>query len=174
MNARSASTTRRLNHKTLPTPKSNLSPGSPTLADLKRWDREDIMDTFSPKKRSWIMAQVKSTGNRSTEVEFRSVLHANKITGWRRNYALFGKPDFVFPEARLAVFLDGCFWHGHPRKCRMPQANRSYWKQKIARNVARDRRVTCALQKKAWKVIRIWEDSVKKPSTVARLRKALA
>ncbi len=134
---------------------------------------KNIVDTFSHKKRSWIMAQVKSTGNRSTEVEFLSVLRANKITGWRRKYALFGKPDFVFKKARVAVFLDGCFWHGHPRKCRMPQANKDYWKQKIAHNIIRDRRVTRILQEKTWKVIRIWEDSIQKPSTVARLRKAL-
>ena len=132
------------------------------------------MDTFSPKKRSWIMAQVKSNGNRSTEAKFISVMRDNGITGWRRKYALFGKPDFVFPKTKVAVFVDGCFWHGHPRKCRIPQTNRTYWEQKIARNVERDRRVTYTLQEKGWKVIRIWEDSVQEPSTVTRLRKALA
>lgn len=120
------------------------------------------------------MAQVKSSGNRSTETELLAVLRENKITGWRRNYALFGKPDFVFPKARVAVFVDGCFWHGHPLKCRIPQANRAYWEQKIARNSARDRHVTRTLQEKGWKVVRIWEDSVRKPSTVEQLRNALA
>ena len=135
---------------------------------------EDEMDTISRQKRSWIMAQVKSSGNSSTETKLIAVLRENGITGWRRTYALLGKPDFVFPRARVAVFVDGCFWHGHPRKCRMPQANRAYWEQKIGRNVARDRRVKRTLQEEGWKVIRIWEDSVQKPSTVARLRKALA
>jgi DNA mismatch endonuclease (patch repair protein) len=132
------------------------------------------MDTFSPEKRSWIMARVKSSGNRSTEIKLIAVLREHEIKGWRRNYALLGKPDFVFPKAKVAVFVDGCFWHGHPRKCRMPQANRIYWEEKIARNVARDRTVTHDLNKKGWKVIRIWEDSIQKPSTVLRLRKALA
>jgi DNA mismatch endonuclease (patch repair protein) len=135
---------------------------------------EHTMDTFSPKKRSWIMAQVKSSGNKSTESKLLAVLRENRITGWRRNYALLGKPDFVFPTSRVAVFVDGCFWHGHPRKCRMPQANRGYWEQKIARNVARDRHVSRTLKEKGWKVVRIWEDSVQKPATVGRLRKALA
>lgn len=131
------------------------------------------MDTFSQRKRSWIMAQVKSTGNRSTEKNLLQVLREQKITGWRRFYPLFGKPDFVFPKKRVALFVDGCFWHGHPRKCRVPKANRQYWIKKIARNVARDKLVTRNLSKKGWNVIRIWEDSIRKPSTIVRLRKAL-
>lgn len=132
------------------------------------------MDTFSAEKRSWIMAQVKSTGNRSTEKNFIAVLHKSKLSGWRRHYPIFGKPDFVFPRAKVAVFVDGCFWHGHPRKCRVPQSNREYWLGKIDRNIARDRLVTRTLKDKGWKVIRIWEDVILKPSTVARLRKALS
>ncbi|MDI6775558.1 MAG: very short patch repair endonuclease [Verrucomicrobiota bacterium] len=131
------------------------------------------MDTFSRQKRSWIMAQVKSGGNRSTEARLVKVLRQHAINGWRRRYPLDGKPDFVFPKARVAVFVDGCFWHGHPRKCRMPKAHRSYWERKIARNVARDRRMTRNLIEKGWKVVRIWEDAVQNPSTISRLRKAL-
>ena len=134
----------------------------------------DKMDTFSQKKRSWIMAQVKSSGNRSTEAALLAVLRHNRITGWRRGYPLIGKPDFVFPRAKIAVFVDGCFWHGHPQKCRVPKAHRAYWMKKIARNVARDRQVRRTLQEKGWKVVRIWEDSVQKQATVTRLRKALA
>ena len=131
------------------------------------------MDTFSPKKRSWIMAQVKSSGNRSTEALLITVLREKAITGWRRRYPLAGKPDFVFPKARVAVFVDGCFWHGHPTKCRVPKTHREYWEQKIDRNVARDRLVTRRLREKGWKVVRIWEDVVQKPTTIRRLRKAL-
>jgi len=119
------------------------------------------------------MAQVKSGGNRSTEARLISVLREHGITGWRREYPLYGKPDFVFPKARVAVFVDGCFWHGHPEKCRIPKAHRSYWERKIARNVARDRCVTRTLQEKGWKVVRIWEDAVQKPATIKWLRKAL-
>lgn len=131
------------------------------------------MDTFSPNKRSWIMAQVKSNGNKSTEIHLRAALRENGIIGWRRTYPLFGKPDFVFPKNRVALFVDGCFWHGHPTKCRIPKTNREYWKMKISRNKQRDRLVNDTLRKKGWKVVRIWEDSIKKPSTISRLRKVL-
>lgn len=134
---------------------------------------EDEMDTISRQKRSWIMAQVKSYGNISTEARLMTVFRENGLTGWRRRYPLVGKPDFVFPRARVAVFVDGCFWHGHPTKCRMPKANREYWEQKIARNVARDRLVTRRLREKGWKVVRIWEDVIQKPTTMRRLRKVL-
>lgn len=119
------------------------------------------------------MAQVRSSGNRSTETRLIEVLRAHAIIGWRRKYPLYGKPDFTFPKARVVVFVDGCFWHGHPDKCRMPKTHHAYWEKKIARNVARDRHVTRALQEKGWKVIRIWEDCVQKKSTLIRLRKAL-
>lgn len=131
------------------------------------------MDTFSTKKRSWIMAQVKSTGCRSTEKRLIAVLRESKIVGWRRNYPVFGKPDFAFPRKKVAVFVDGCFWHGHPQKCRVPETNREYWMNKISHNIARDKLVTRTLRDKGWKVVRIWEDAVVKPSTVARLRKAI-
>ena len=131
------------------------------------------MDTFSAKKRSWIMAQVKSKANRSTEQALISILHTSKLSGWRRNYSIFGKPDFAFPRKKVAVFVDGLFWHGHPSKCRVPESNREYWLKKIDRNVARDRLVTSTLKNRGWKVIRIWEDMVSKPLTVSRLRKAL-
>jgi DNA mismatch endonuclease (patch repair protein) len=111
--------------------------------------------------------------SRSTENRLIALLRGNGITGWRRSYPLHGKPDFVFPRSRVAVFVDGCFWHGHPTNCRMPKANRAYWERKIARNVVRDRLVTRVLREKGWKVVRIWEDSVQKPSTLKRLRKAL-
>jgi DNA mismatch endonuclease (patch repair protein) len=134
---------------------------------------DDDMDTFDSKKRSWIMARVKSAGNRSTEQAFLSILREQGLTGWRRTYPVFGKPDFVFLKARVAVFVDGCFWHGHPQKCRIPKANRTYWLKKIARNRARDKRVSSTLRKKGWKVVRIWEDSIRKVSTARRLREAL-
>jgi len=131
------------------------------------------MDTFNTKKRSWIMAQVKSIGCKSTEKRLIVVLRESKIVGWRRNYPLFGKPDFAFPRKKVAVFVDGCFWHGHPQKCRVPATNREYWMNKISRNIMRDKLVTRTFRDKGWKVVRIWEDAVAKPSTVARLRKAI-
>ncbi len=132
------------------------------------------MDSFSRQKRSWIMARVKSDGNRSTEGRLIAMMRENSIMGWRRRYPLEGKPDFVFPKERVAVFVDGCFWHGHPSKCRIPNTNRAYWERKIERNRVRDRYVTRALRKRGWKVVRIWEDCVRNRSTLSKLRKALA
>lgn len=132
------------------------------------------MDAFSTTKRSWIMAQVKSSGNRSTELKLLAILRKEGITGWRRSYPLFGKPDVTFPTKRVAVFLDGVFWHGHPQKCRMPKTNRSYWRRKIARNIARDKFVARTLRAKGWKVVRIWDYSIQEPSTIAKLLKAFS
>ena len=132
------------------------------------------MDTFSRKERSRIMACVKSTANRSTEDALVQVMKRAKITGWRRGYLLFGRPDFVFPRQRVAVFVDGCFWHGHPQYCRVPRAHRAYWLRKIGRNMERDKMVTRILENKGWKVIRIWENAVALPVTVVRLRRVLS
>lgn len=141
---------------------------------MTSWGTQEYeMDTVSKSKRSWIIAQVKSSGGRSTEERFRAVLREHRITGWRRNYPLLGKPDFVFREAKVAVFVDGCFWHGHAKRCRIPKANREYWQKKIQRNVDRDRAVTRALQKKGWKVLRIWEHTVSDATMLKRLRKAI-
>jgi len=119
------------------------------------------------------MAQVKSSGNKSTEQRLISALKVSKITGWRRAYPLFGNPDFVFPKQRVAVFVDGLFWHGHPTKCRIPRTNKQYWIKKIQRNKVRDRYVTKTLREKGWAVLRIWEDVVPKTKTLHRIREAL-
>ncbi len=73
------------------------------------------------------------------------------------NSQLTVRPDFVFPRLKLAVFVDGCFWHACPRHYRMPAGNRAFWRAKLARNQARDRLVTRTLRKAGWRVLRIWE-----------------
>ena len=156
---------------------SGVKSGNDRTAQLSWFTRvglNDKMDTFSPKMRSWIMAQVKSAGNKSTETRMVAVLRKNGITGWRRSYPLLGKPNFTFSESKVVLFVDGCFWHGHPTKCRIPKTNRGYWMKKIARNVARDRLATRTLEQRGWKVVRIWENAIEASSTRTRLRKALA
>lgn len=74
---------------------------------------------------------------------------------------LTGKPDFVFPRLKIAVFLDGCFWHGCPSHCRMPSSNINYWNKKIEKNKIRDKKIAKALKMKGWQVIRIWEHEIK-------------
>jgi DNA mismatch endonuclease (patch repair protein) len=120
-----------------------------------------MADIFSRTKRSQVMAAIKSKGNKDTELKLILIFRANEISGWRRNQRIFGKPDFVFRRERLAVFVDGCFWHGCKQHCRMPRDNRKYWREKILRNQKRDRLVTKTLRRTGWRVLRIWEHELK-------------
>jgi len=115
------------------------------------------MKSLVDKSRSEIMARVKSKGNKSTEIRFIGELRARSVSGWRRHLDVPGKPDFVFPKSKIAVFIDGCFWHGCPRHCRMPATNTRYWVNKIDGNKQRDGRVTKELRKMGWIVFRFWE-----------------
>jgi DNA mismatch endonuclease (patch repair protein) len=131
------------------------------------------MDIFSKAERSRIMSRVKSSGNKSTEAAFITLMTERGITGWRRHLPIFGKPDFVFRKTRIAVFIDGCFWHGCPKHCRMPATNRDYWERKIGRNLERDKKVKRELRKAGWTVVRIWEHELK-DGTVSRKLKRIA
>ena len=121
-----------------------------------------MTDTFSTKQRSEIMKAVKSKGNKSTEIKLIEIFKLHHITGWRRNSNLVGHPDFIFPKNRIAVFADGCFWHGHNCRNVTPSENAEYWQNKIKRNKARDKAITKELTAKGWKVVRIWECEIKK------------
>ncbi|MCW5787718.1 MAG: hypothetical protein KIT49_09505 [Nitrospira sp.] len=85
------------------------------------------------------MASIPSRGNRATELRLVSLFRERGITGWRRGLSLPGKPDFVFRREHIAVFVDGCFWHGCRWHCRMPKSRQTYWEPKISRNRSRDR-----------------------------------
>ena len=126
-----------------------------------------MADVFSRSKRSEVMSRIRSRGNQSTEVAFVGVWRRHGISGWRRNYPLFGRPDFVFPKAKIAVFVDGCFWHGCPAHFRPPKTNRRFWQNKIAKNIARDRAVSRRLRRQGWHVFRFWEHDIKQ-KTIAR------
>lgn len=99
-------------------------------------------------------------------------LREHEIIGWRRRVCLRGKPDFVFAKQKIAVFVDGCFWHGCSKHCRMPKGNRKYWQTKIAGNRARDRLVARTLRRAGWWVLRIWEHELARKNE-ARLVKRL-
>lgn len=87
---------------------------------------------------------------------------------------MFGQPDFVFPAERVAVFVDGCFWHGCPRHCRIPASNVTFWQRKFEANTQRDLLVTRTLRQLGWRVVRIWEHSLTDSSrVVARVRRKL-
>ena len=107
------------------------------------------------------MASVKSKENISTERALVKIFNDNEIKGWRRNYSVIGKPDFVFLKKRIAVFADGCFWHGHNCRNLKPKNNSNYWAQKIIKNKNRDNYITNLFKKRGWTVIRYWECEIK-------------
>lgn len=119
-----------------------------------------MADWLTRKQRSRNMASIRSTRNRSTEQVFQTMLKQEYISGWRRQSQLPGKPDFTFTSQRIAVFLDGCFWHGCPKCYRLPQDNRVYWLEKLNRNRRRDKKVSGMLIAKGWRVLRIWEHTL--------------
>jgi DNA mismatch endonuclease (patch repair protein) len=127
-----------------------------------------MTDVFSRKKRSEIMSRVKARGNLTTEMRLIDIFRQSRIIGWRRRVRIFGNPDFVFPVARLAVFVDGCFWHGCPIHGGMPSSNKRFWKTKLARNRLRDQQVVSELRKSGWKTLRIWQHELRNSAKVAR------
>lgn len=119
------------------------------------------MDRLNPERRSRLMSRVRSNGNASTEMRLIAVLRSARISGWRRGSSLPGRPDFVFRHARLAIFVDGCYWHGCPRCGRQSKSRVEFWAEKIARNRLRDRRANAQLRRRGWRVLRLWEHSLK-------------
>lgn len=117
------------------------------------------------------MSRIRSHGNKDTEVALAKLFRRNKITGWRRNQKVLGKPDFIFPKLKLAVFLDGCFWHSCPKHGTQPKAIVRFWKNKFSRNQARNRLVTRTLRAAKWRVLRIWEHELVRKNEIRLLRR---
>jgi DNA mismatch endonuclease (patch repair protein) len=117
------------------------------------------LDRFDRATRSRVMSRNRSHGTKTTEWKFRSLLTRSGISGWviGHDSGLPGKPDVIFLKKRVAIFLDGCFWHGCPRCRTIPTTNREFWTAKIEGNKERDRKTIRALRKLGWKAIRIWE-----------------
>lgn len=135
-----------------------------------------MADVFTPAKRSEVMSRIRARGNKDTEQALVDIFRAQKITGWRRHQPVFGKPDFVFPKLRVAVFVDGCFWHGCPLHSTMPKTNSAFWAKKLGSNKARDRLVSQTLRKTGWHVLRIWEHDLRpknQPNCLKRLRRLI-
>ncbi len=127
-------------------------------------------DVYSPEKRSAVMRRVKGRDT-SPEIAVRRMLRAAGIGYRLGGQGLPGKPDIVMKGRRTAVFVHGCFWHGHDcaRGARKPKANADYWTAKLARNVARDREVVARLTKGGWRVVTVWECDLKAPDAAAKL-----
>lgn len=133
-----------------------------------------MTDTRTPEKRRQIMSAVRSRDTHP-ELQFRRALYAAGIRGWRCHYRpAAGTPDIAWPGRRVAVFIDGAFWHGHRSRHR-PGRSGAYWDEKIARNVERDRRVDNELAASGWTVVRLWDFEVRKTpaACVEQVRQAL-
>jgi DNA mismatch endonuclease (patch repair protein) len=128
-----------------------------------------MSDVFTKEKRSQVMSRIKGKGNKDTEIMMMQIMRNHHISGWRRNQAVFGKPDFVFPLQKVALFVDGCFWHGCPlpKHSNMPRNNQEFWEKKLLGNKIRDKLVTRSLRKLGWRVVRVWEHELKDPEKVA-------
>ena len=121
-----------------------------------------MTDVYSPAKRSEVMRGVKAR-NTKPEMIVRKALTALGARFRLHHKDLPGSPDIVLPGRRLAIFVHGCFWHGHDcaRGVRVPQANRDYWVAKVARNTARDDAAQAALKGLGWRVEVVWECHLK-------------
>ena len=132
-------------------------------------------DPLSKTERSAHMAKVRGKGNRSTEGRVELALLEAGIGGWEKHpKEIVGKPDFFFPRLRLAVFVDGCFWHGCPVcKRRIPASRPEFWRAKIDQNRRRDNRQQRKLRQQGYHVMRIWEHDLKRNTWLKRLRTML-
>jgi DNA mismatch endonuclease (patch repair protein) len=120
-----------------------------------------MADVFSKSKRSQVMSSIRGKGNRTTEWRLRSRLIQAGIRGWQvGTKEVVGKPDFLFKKKRLALFVDGCFWHGCKRCRNIPIQNHAFWIKKIRSNKKRDSKVTMSLRNKRWRVVRFWEHEI--------------
>ena len=130
-----------------------------------------MADFLTQTERSLRMSQIRGAGNKTTELRLLAVFRAYGLTGWRRGSKLIGRPDFVFPSQRIAIFVDGCFWHGCPTHGHEPMSNGKFWREKILRNRKRDRKVTRILKLKNWRVLRVWEHELAKKREVKLIRR---
>lgn len=143
-------------------------------SEKKTCEAVPVADIFSKKKRSEIMSHIKS--RRTSIEETVALLLRRSDIKYRRNVNnLPGKPDFVISGKRIALFVHGCFWHGHEgcRRGKLPKSRRKYWKDKIERNQKRDRRAARLLRKMGWHVMTIWQCKLKNPGRVMKRVKTM-
>lgn len=117
------------------------------------------MDTLTKKQRSHCMSQIKS---RDTKIEliFRRYIWCRGLRNYRIKNKITGRPDIYFPKKRIAIFIDGCFWHQCPKCFIKPKSNNKYWDDKIKNNVQRDKKINSELKKQKISVLRFWEHEI--------------
>ena len=146
-----------------------------------------MADIYTRAERSALMAKVRGRGNLTTEQALAKLLRAQGWSGWRRQRVVRGRerdglrfqvrPDFVFADRRLVIFVDGCFWHGCPRHGSRPRGNAAFWRAKFLLNQERDRRDTRNLRRAGWNVVRLWEHALRakaRPELLAKLCRLFA
>ena len=121
---------------------------------------ENMVDVLTPAQRKLNMSKIKGKDT-LPEIKIRKLLFSNGIRGYRINYNLPGKPDITIQRKRVAVFIDGCFWHKCPLHFQEPDTRKEFWIKKIDRNVERDKEINRKLEETGWEVIRIWEHQVR-------------
>jgi DNA mismatch endonuclease, patch repair protein len=120
-----------------------------------------MTDVLSPEQRSHNMSHIRGK-NTSPEMKLRKKIFSLGIRGYRLHYNLPGKPDIVFTKKKIAIFVDGCFWHKCPICFQEPETRKEFWMKKIGSNVERDLKNTKQLQEEGWTVLRFWEHEIRK------------
>lgn len=118
------------------------------------------MDNLTKEQRSYCMSRIRSN-NTSPEILFRKYIWQKGLKSYRIHNKIVGKPDLYFPKQKIAVFIDGCFWHGCPKCFIAPKSQKKYWHQKINKNIKRDMTNNIQLKKLGIMVIRFWEHDIK-------------
>lgn len=119
-----------------------------------------MTDVLTPEQRKKNMSHIHGK-NTKPELRLRKMLWSEGIRGYRIHYNLPGKPDIVFTRKKIAVFVDGCFWHKCPVCFKPPATNKKFWNEKLQKNVERDRKVTSELESQGWTVLRFWEHEIR-------------
>lgn len=117
-----------------------------------------MADVLTREQRSQCMSQIKGKDTKP-EMKLRRALWGLGLR-YRLNTKLPGRPDLVFPRARIAIFVDGCFWHGCPQHCNRPKTNSDFWENKLSSNIERDKRVNAELLAMDWTALRFWEHEI--------------
>lgn len=146
----------------------------PTLLSISFIGYNRKMDTMTKKQRSYCMSRIKSKDTKP-EIIVRKALSSLGVKYRLHSKKLPGTPDIVIPKAKTAIFINGCFWHQHKgcKKIIIPKSNRGYWKNKLVRNVEKQKKDTAILRKNGWKVVKIWECEAKKEDKLKRKLKNL-
>ena len=127
-----------------------------------------MTDVLTQEQRKLNMSRIRAK-NTGPEVKLRKMLFVEGIRGYRIHYKLPGKPDIVFTKKKIAIFIDGCFWHKCPVCFQEPETRKEFWMKKIQSNIDRDKKVNEQLKDEGWTVMRFWEHDVRKnPESIVK------